>query len=195
MPHECEVRMKTILTDKNFNPTQILRSGFNDFLNLIISYLGEYNKKQEKGLFKRAKYPDTKSIIKSLNVILKVANANNLKTECLKPLDQIFCQLLHPKTPTVYRNDAVDLFFLILSILPEENVSYFANSITLLVPHYNVAQAADRQDRAEDEGGRVHRHPAQDLLQRRAREGRDRGRQGQARVRQAPDPARAHGDP
>ena len=43
--------------------------------------------------------------------------------------------------------------------------------------------------------GRIHAHPAQAVLLRRSRQGRDRSREGQARVRQASDPPRTPGHP
>ena len=142
-PHQCESYMKTILTDKNFSPQSFLKSGFGDFLLQILSYLQEFNKEQETGFFKRAKYVDTKSLLKSLRVVLQAANASTYRPELLKQLDQIFCTLLHPKTATAYRDEAVDIFFLIISFVPEENLTYLANSFTLLVPHLIAAQQVE----------------------------------------------------
>jgi hypothetical protein len=124
-PHPCETFMKSILTDKTFNPQMFLRSGFGEFLTQVISYLAEFNKEQETGFFKRAKFVDTKSLLKSLRVIFQAANSQTFKPELLKQLDQIFCTLLHPKTATVYRDDAVDIFFLMLSFVLEENISIY----------------------------------------------------------------------
>ena len=57
-------------------------------------------------------------------------------------------------------------------------------------PQASAAQGRDHQALPRHRGRGLHAHPTEAVFLRRSREGRDRGREGQARVREAPDDPR-----
>lgn len=142
-PHPCELNMKTILTDKAFSPQAYLKSGFHQFLENVIAYLNEFNREQETGFFKKAKYVDGKSLNACMKKIFQVAGPGTLRTDDIQLLDKIFCVLLHPKTPQPYFMESLENYLCLLSVINDHNISDLEHSSPLIVPYFIVAKPED----------------------------------------------------
>lgn len=143
-PHPCELNMKTILTDKGFNPQSFLKSGFHQFLENVVEYLREFNKIQDTGFFKKAKYVDAKSLNMCMRKIFQYVAPGSIRQEDIQLLDKIFGTLLHPKTPAVYYIEALENYLNLISVLNDQSLDDLQLSLPLIVPYLIVAKYEDQ---------------------------------------------------
>lgn len=143
MPHQCETICKNILKDTEFNPEQFLATGFADFWTQINDYLMQFGSKQEKGLFKRAKYPNCTNILLALEKVIPMAKEYHFKADQFPIINKIFCQFLHPDTPQEYRDQSLQILLQILNILRENQLIQFYPAISLIVPYQRFYSQTD----------------------------------------------------